>query len=81
VWRWLGAEFRVTDFGARGDGATVDTAAIQKALDASAAARSTVVFRPGVYLAGTFINAHIRTAAASRIALRDSRGVTGLEER
>ena len=46
------AEFRVNDYGARGDGITVNTAAIQKALDAAAAARGTVVFAPGIYVTG-----------------------------
>ena len=58
-----GAEFRVSDFGARGDGVTVNTAAIQKALDAAAAARGTVVLAPGVYLTGALFlksGSHLR---------------------
>lgn len=46
------AEFQVADYGAKGDGATVDTASIQKAIDAAAHASGTVVFKPGVYLSG-----------------------------
>lgn len=46
------AEFRVGDYGARGDGRTVDTAAIQKAIDAAGAAHGAIVFQPGVYLTG-----------------------------
>ncbi len=46
------AEFRVTDFGARGDGKTVDTAAIQKTIDEAAKSHGEIVFRPGVYLTG-----------------------------
>jgi polygalacturonase len=47
------AEFRAGAYGAKGDGKTVDTASIQKAIDAAAKARGTVVFAPGVYLTGS----------------------------
>jgi polygalacturonase len=47
------ADFRPSDFGAKGDGKTLDTAAIQKALDAAAKSENaTVSFKSGVYLTG-----------------------------
>ncbi len=44
------ATFNVRDFGAMGDGKTLDTAAIQKALDACKPSGGTVVFPAGNYL-------------------------------
>ena len=41
------------NFGAKGDGVTLETAAIQKAIDAAAAANGTVTLRPGSYLTGS----------------------------
>ena len=46
--------FSVRDFGANGDGATLDTRAIQAAIDAcTAQSGGTVYFPPGTYLTGT----------------------------
>lgn len=42
----------VRDFGAKGDGTTKDTAAIQKAIDACAGIDGTVTVKPGTYLIG-----------------------------
>lgn len=42
----------VRDFGAKGDGKTDDTAAIQKALDAAAPKEGTVFLPEGIYLSG-----------------------------
>ncbi|MBZ5579421.1 MAG: right-handed parallel beta-helix repeat-containing protein [Acidobacteriia bacterium] len=47
------AEFRANDFGAKGDSVTVNTAAIQNALDAAGKAGGTIVFAPGTYLTGS----------------------------
>jgi polygalacturonase len=44
--------FNVRDFGAKGDGATLDTAAIQKALDACKKSGGTVEFPSGTFLSG-----------------------------
>ena len=42
--------FNVRDFGARGDGTTFDTVAIQKALDACEKSGGTVEFSAGTFL-------------------------------
>ena len=47
------AEFRVNQFGAKGDGKTVDTVAIQKAIDAASRAGGVIVFAAGTYLTGS----------------------------
>ena len=46
--------YNVRDFGAIGDGETLNTQAIQKAIDACAKAGGTVYFPPGTYKAGSF---------------------------
>jgi polygalacturonase len=43
----------VNNLGAKGDGVTVDTAAIQRALDKGAGKHSTITFKPGTYLLGS----------------------------
>lgn len=53
------ARFNIRDFGARGDGQTLDTAAIQAALDACAqVGGGQVLIPPGRYLSGTV---HLRS--------------------
>jgi polygalacturonase len=42
----------VNDQGAKGDGTTLDTAAIQKSIDLAASKHQTVSFKPGMYLTG-----------------------------
>src|ERR1700720_3699049 len=45
--------FFANDYGAKGDGTTLSTAAIQKAIDAAAAASGTATLKPGLYLTGS----------------------------
>src|SRR5690349_12672343 len=47
------ATFQVHDYGAKGDGATLDTVSIQSAIDAAAKRGGTVIFKAGVYLIGS----------------------------
>lgn len=63
------AEVNVTDFGAKGDGRTVNTQFIQSAIDAAAKTSSTVVFKPGVYLTGALF-------LKSGVSFRIDQGVT-----
>jgi polygalacturonase len=45
--------FFANDFGAKGDGVTLDTVSIQKAINAATAAGGTATLRPGTYLTGS----------------------------
>lgn len=55
------AGFNVRDHGAKGDGETIDTKAVQAAIDAAAKTGGTVEFSPGVYLCGSL---HLRSNVA-----------------
>jgi|GEM_PF-96228 Endopolygalacturonase len=45
--------FAVNEYGAKGDGTTVETAVIQQTIDRAAAVGGTVTFEPGKYLTGS----------------------------
>ena len=66
------AEFSVTDFGARADAVTTNTVAIQKTIDAAAAAGGGVVtFPPGTYLSGAiFLKSHVELHLQKDVVLR-----------
>jgi polygalacturonase len=65
----MAAPVHVKDFGAKGDGTTLDTAAIQRALDAAAKSHETVTFAPGTYLTGSIF-------VKSGVTLQLDKGVT-----
>jgi len=69
-----GPMVRVQDFGAIADGTTLNTAAIQKAMDAcSASGGGSVCFSPGVYLSGTiFLRDNVRLVLEANAILRGS---------
>ena len=58
------ADFPVARYGAKADGKTVDTAAIQKTIDAAAKEHGTVTFSPGTYLTGSLF---LKSGMAMRI--------------
>jgi polygalacturonase len=65
------AEFQVRDYGAKGNGVALDTTAIQKAIDAAAKAKGTVVFRPGTYLTGSiFVKTGVHLEIGAGVELR-----------
>jgi polygalacturonase len=67
------ASFNVKDFGAKGNGTTLDTAAIQKAIDAAAETQGTVTFEPGVYLTGSiFVKSHVTLMIGKNVTLLGS---------
>lgn len=47
------AEYNILDFGAVGDGKTVNTAAVQRAIDAASLAGGRVIIPPGVFVSGS----------------------------
>jgi PelA/Pel-15E family pectate lyase len=59
---------RAETYGAKGDGVSNDTAALQKAIDATAARKATLVLKPGDYLTGALF-------LKSGMALRLDKGV------
>jgi polygalacturonase len=86
-WRWacatalvlaagqcLAADFNTAKYGAKGDGVTLNTAAIQQAIDAAAREHGTVVFPAGTYLTGSIF---VKTG----VTLKLDKGVTLLGSR
>ncbi|WAC48313.1 glycosyl hydrolase family 28 protein [Asticcacaulis sp. SL142] len=67
------AVIHASAYGAKGDGITNDTAALQRAIDATAAVHGTLVLKPGTYLTGSLF-------LKSGMALRLDKGVTLMGE-
>ena len=65
-----------TDFGAKGDGVTDDTAAIQAAVDSLITSGGTVILPPGIYLLST-INYYAGTNDATYILARSNINIIG----
>ncbi|KAL4457386.1 hypothetical protein ABPG75_012251 [Micractinium tetrahymenae] len=62
---WTGALRGTEAFGARGDGASDDTAAIQRAIDSANASPGVIFFPPGVYILSRPVTVH-----RSKVVLR-----------
>jgi polygalacturonase len=70
------ADFSVAAYGAKGDGTTMNTAAIQKAIDAAAKQGGTVVFPPGAYLSGSiFVKSGVTLRLDKGVTIRGSRDI------
>ncbi|MEO7495960.1 MAG: glycosyl hydrolase family 28-related protein [Massilia sp.] len=70
------ADFNVGDFGARPDGVTKNTAAIQQAIDAAARQAGTVVFPAGTYLTGAiFVKSGVTLKIDKGVSLLGSRDI------
>jgi len=68
-------QFNVRDFGAKADGVTDDTGAIQKALDAAGKVQGVVAFGPGVYCCGELrLPSHVMLVGAATWSYRDFGG-------
>lgn len=64
-----GQNFSVAQFGAKGDGTTMNTSAIQQTIDAAARQGGSVIFPAGTYLTGSIF-------VKSGVTLRLNKGVT-----
>jgi len=71
----------VNDCGAKGDGTTLDTAAIQKAIDTAAPKGDTVTFKPGTYLTGAiFLKSGVTVEIPDGVTLTGSQDIKDFPE-
>lgn len=71
----------VNDFGAKGDSTTLDTAAIQKAIDTAAEKKETVSFKPGTYLTGAiFLKSGVTLDVPDGVTLTGSQHIEDYPE-
>jgi polygalacturonase len=71
----------VNDYGAKGDGAALDTAAIQKAIDAAAPKGEIVSFKPGTYLTGAlFLKTGVTLDIPDGVTLTGSQDIKDFPE-
>jgi polygalacturonase len=65
--------FVANDYGAQGDGSTLNTVSIQKAIDAAAKSGGTVAFKPGNYVTGSlFLKSGTRFEVGTGVTLTGS---------
>jgi polygalacturonase len=70
------ADIDAVAYGAKGDGTTMNTAAIQRAIDAAAKAGGTVVFPAGTYLTGSiFVKSGVTLKLDKGVTLRGSQRI------
>src|ERR1700733_7499789 len=68
-----GKIFSVAKYGTKGDGVALDTAAIQRAIDAAAKKGGTVTFPAGTYLTGSiFVKAGVTLDVSKGVTLMGS---------
>jgi polygalacturonase len=71
----------VNDYGAKGDGTALDTAAIQKAIDNAAQKGETVSFKPGTYLTGAlFLKSGVTVDIPEGVTLTGSQDIKDFPE-
>ncbi len=75
------ATFLANTYGAKGDGTTLDTAAIQKAIDAASPKKGTVTFKPGTYLTGAiFLKSGVTLDIPEGVTLTGSQDIKDFPE-